>query len=345
MEPKPLNVGFVGLGFGDYVAGTLATGPASSLFRLAAVCDLDAVRSREVAARRGVHGYTSLDELLADPAIAAVGLFTGPVGRAGLLRKIIRAGKDVMTTKPFELDPAAARSVLEEARSLGRTILLNSPGPAAPGYVQQIGRWQEEFALGRPISCRGEILISYREKADGRWFDDPAQCPAAPLFRLGIYVINDLVRLFGRVRSVQVLTSRLFTGRPTPDNAQLGLEFASGALGSILASFCVDNGQHYANSLVLNYESGTIFRNVFPVAYGAAEQSSRLHLAAVKTRGELIERNWTSPEMTGAYPWTELHEAMTSRQRIEMRIEEIVHGVEIIAAMARAERSGRTEIV
>ena len=51
-----------------------------------------------IAERLGVKAYTDLDELVADPDIPAIGLFTGPVGRADLVRRIIRAGKDVMMT-------------------------------------------------------------------------------------------------------------------------------------------------------------------------------------------------------------------------------------------------------
>lgn len=341
----PLNIGFVGLGFGGYIAETLISGPDRRFFSVAAVCDTDGAKVAEYSARHGVKACHSLDELLADRTIPVIGLFTGPVGRAELLRRIIRAGKDVMTTKPFELDPAAARSVLEEARACGRVIFLNSPPPEPPAYITQIQTWQREHNLGRPVGCRGEMLISYREKADGRWLDDPAQCPAAPLFRLGIYTLNDLVRLFGPVSAVQVLGSRLFTGRPTADNAQLNLRFVSGALGSVFASFCVDNGQHYANSLTLHYERGTVHRNVFPVDYGRAEASSRLQLVAAPQKGRLVRDEWQSTDVSGAYPWQALHEAVTQRRSLAMPIDEIVSAVEIIAAMARAERSGQTEPV
>jgi predicted dehydrogenase len=341
----PLKIGFVGLGFGGYVADTLVSGPDREFFSLAAVCDTDAAKVASYSARHSVKGYSSLDALLEDDDIPVIGLFSGPAGRAELLRKIIRAGKDAMTTKPFELDPVAARSVLEEARSLGRIIHLNSPTPECPGYIAQIQRWQREHALGQPVSCRGEMLISYRENADGRWLDDPALCPAAPVFRLGIYTLNDLVRLFGEVSAVQVLGSRMFTGRPTADNAQLSLLFANRAIGSVFASFCVDNGQHYANSLTLNYERGTIYRNVFPVDYARAEGSSRLQLVTSPHKGALIREAWESPEISGTYPWRTLHEAVTKRRPADMPVGEIVSAIEIIAAMARAERSGKTELV
>ncbi|KAH0534007.1 hypothetical protein FGG08_007384, partial [Glutinoglossum americanum] len=298
-------------------AGLLAdiagTAPVSEFFKLAAVCDMDEAKASQYAEQYQVKAYTSLEALLADSSIQVVGLFTGPAGRSGLLRKIIRAGKDVMTTKPFELDPVAARQILEEAKSLGRIIHLNSPGPRLTGYVKQVKAWQEEYQLGRPVYCRGEVVVSYREKADGGWLDDPERCPAAPIFRLGIYIINDLVRLFGSVRDVQIQTTKLFTERPTPDNAQLGLTFNNGALGHVFATFCVDTGQYYANSLILHYEKGSIYRNLGPFEYGQASAGSHLKLVTVTPDKKVVTVEWSQPEGAGSYQWKELFEAIRHR--------------------------------
>lgn len=347
----PLNIGFVGLGFGAYAASVLASGPAAHLFRFAAACDTNEKRLAEFSSRHRVKPYADLDQLLADRDVPVIGLFSGPSGRAELLRRIIHAGKDVMTTKPFELDPVAARDVLEEARTLGRVIHVNSPPPEPPHYIRQILKWQREHDLGRPVSCRGEMHAPYNEKADGRWPDDPALCPVAPVFRIGIYTINDLLRIFGPVRAVNVLSSRIRTGRPTPDNAQLGLLFDNGTVGSVHASFCVDDGQHYANALTLHYERGTITRNILPVAYAKAEHRTQLQLVtARKSAGrdgdmEVSIENWESEESADSYEWEMFYDAVTRRRNIPMPIREIVHATEVIAAMARAERSGKTEDV
>src|SRR5690606_35100525 len=123
----PLPIGIVGLNFGRHILDQLARDDVKLHLRLAAVCDMDALKAADYATRFGVKAYTSIDDLIADPAIPAIGLFTGPVGRAALIRKIIHAGKDVITTKPFETDPDAALDVLREARSIGRVVHLNSP--------------------------------------------------------------------------------------------------------------------------------------------------------------------------------------------------------------------------
>jgi predicted dehydrogenase len=80
--------------------------------------------------------------------------------------------------------------------------------------------------------------------------------------RPGIYLINDLVQIFGPVRRVQVLGTHLSVGRPTMDSGQLAMEFANGALGNAYASFCVRGGDRYRDGLTLNFERGTVCRNV-----------------------------------------------------------------------------------
>lgn len=94
--------------------------------------------------------------------------------------------------------------------------------------LNQILLWREDLRLGRPIAARADIWSSYREAADGSWYDDPEKCPVAPIFRLGIYLINDLIRLVGKPVAVSVMSSRLFTGRPCVRNMRIAV---SGVLG------------------------------------------------------------------------------------------------------------------
>lgn len=335
-----IDLGLVGLNFGRHIADRVTKGPAAPYFRLAAVCDMDRARADAVAAAHGVRAVYDLDALLADPAIRVIGLFTGPVGRDALLRRILRAGKDCVTTKPLLLDPRAALEVLREARALGRVIHLNSPGPTPSADLACIAEWRARYALGRPVGAHCDVWASYREKADGTWYDDPRQCPAAPLYRLGVYLVNDLVRLFGEAARVQLLESRLFTGRPTPDNAQLSIAFRSGALASIYASFCVNDGDWYANGMALQFENGTICRNVGParIPDGAVMQL----FMNVDGRRQCVETREVRGA-SGAYQWEALHRAVQGeRLPDETSPEEIAAAVSVLAAMARASATGGT---
>jgi len=343
MEMEKARIAIVGLNFGKHIIDSIRTGPASKFFELAAICDIDAQKTDRMSAELAVPGYTDLDHLLRDPSIPAVGLFTGPVGRAELVRKIIRAGKHVMTTKPFELDESAALDVLHEARRLGKAVHLNSPSPLPTADLQQALRWRQMLNLGRPVACQCATWVSYREEADGKWYDDPRLCPVAPIFRLGIYLINDLIRLIGLPRSVQATHSRLFTRRPTPDNAQLTILFEDGAIANIFASFCVNDGRPYENSMTLCFENGTVYRNVGTATKTKPPGMTRMSVVAMMGK-EQVREDVLLPQASGEYQWDVFRRAVAGQDLpSEISPEQIVAGIKTVNAMARAEQSGASE--
>ena len=334
--PVRLPIAIVGANFGRHIISELSTQPAGQWFRIVAVCDRDRARADACAAACGARACYDLDEILADAEIPVIGLFTGPVGRAQLLQRIIRAGKHCMTTKPFEEDPQAARAVLDEAQRLGLAIHLNSPAPVRSPDLAVIERWRTEFGLGRPVSAFTETYASYRESADGTWLDDPQHCPVAPLYRLGVYLINDLMRLFGPATDVQVQSSRLFTGRPTPDNAQVGIRFANGALATVAASFAVADGDHYRNSMVLHFERGTIYRDMGPDREHAR---GRLSLIASDGPGKRrVVAEEVVESTSGAYRWDLLHQAVRGEPIADaLSPADIVEGLYVLEAIRRAD--------
>ncbi len=333
-NPTPLSLAIVGLSFGRHVLDLLQQSSASRLFKLVAVCDLQDKLAQEVATQYNVKAYTSLDQVLQDKSIAVVGLYTQPSGRAKLIQKILHAGKDVMTTKPFELEVEAAEAVLLEAQSLRRVIHLNSPCPEPTRDLLQIQAWAEEFDLGRLVSARGEIWAPYFEKADGSWMDDPHLCPGGAMMRLGIYLINDIIHLAGPVDQTSLIGTRVRTGRPTPDNALLTMTFASGCLGSVYASFCVDDGNRYSNGLSLQYERGSIYRNIGKPQ--GIPKSDTASLSLVMRDGDVrkVMAEQCLSGVFGVYQWENFHRAVLQRKPIDKAyMAKIVEGVKVLEAM------------
>lgn len=335
----------VGLRFGRSMLDQLRQQPAFGLFNLSAVCDLEESLVKEASEKFGVTGYRSLDELLEKDSSPVIGLFTAPKGRAKLIRKVIRAGRDVLTTKPFELDSKEAQAVLEEARSLGRIVHLNSPGPTLPEDLQVIKDWRVKHNLGRPVGGAARVWAPYHEKADGSWLDDPKACPAAPLFRLGIYLFNDLNQVFGAAESIQLMTSFIRTGRPTPDNAQVNIKYRSGALGQVFASFCVEDGDHYRNSMVLNFENGTIYRNAGGLrGTEDLEQTEIVLVGQGKKRRDIVEHTHVKGA-SGHYQWDALADAVRKRTLAsDDYISDIVEGIRLVDALGRAQESGSAQV-
>ena len=342
-----IKVGLIGLGFGKQIAeiALAENGPGYPYFELAAICDIDKDKRDEAAQKYGVKAYASIEELLTDNEISVIIDIAGPYGRASRLRQIIQAGKDVMTTKPFETSSVEATKILEEAKALGRTIHLNSPNPGVSPDLAVIQTWMAQYDLGAPVAARAEVWTHYRDEADGSWYDNPAQCPVAPIFRIGIYLINDLVRIFGRAKQVSVMQSRMFTGRPTPDNAQLGIEFESGALANVFASFCCRDGDHYRNGLTVNFERGTAYRNV-----GGTRGKSESELELVMNDEVWAPRqlvDTSSIDMaSGLYDWAGFKAAVDGAPEApSYNIDHIVEPLRIIEAMAIAQNSGEHTLV
>lgn len=298
---KPITLCMVGLNFGSYIIEHELLMGKHPLISLVGVCDLQKEKVDYWSKSLGITGYYSLEEALANPTIDAIGLFSGPIGRADLIDQIISAGKHVMTTKPFESSSKKAQEVLEKAEHLGMVVHLNSPSATPSEDMQQVYAWRDSYDLGRPIGLRASVWCNYRETPDGSWYDDPSLCPAAPIVRLGVYLLNDLIPLFGSVKDLQVMESRLFTERPTADNAQLSLLFENGAIGAVYASFCVEDGQYYRNAFELNFERGTITRNLG--AYARVEgQPCRLGLSTLKDNRQLVLHKELTTQSSG-YQW------------------------------------------
>lgn len=332
-----LRLGLVGLNFGRHICEGLVTNPQLPV-QLAKVCDLDPARVQEMAAKYHVPISPSLEALLADPEIDVIGLYTGPNGRAELIRRIIRAGKDVMTTKPFEVDPEAALAVLREARELGRVVHMNSPNPRPFGEMAIIKKWIEAGAIGRPTLAHADVWAYYGPTpADGTWYDDPIRCPVAPIFRLGIYPLNGLLTIFAAPVSVQVTHARVETQRCTPDNACLTIAFADGAIANIMASFVVGGVDYYKNALTVAGTKGVIYYRT-----GPKSRSNPAEAKVVLSTADRLEEE-TVQVHAGEYDWDFFAQRVRGEvKQDETSPEQIVAALRVVQAMGQAERSGQT---
>ncbi|MBQ9753792.1 MAG: Gfo/Idh/MocA family oxidoreductase [Lentisphaeria bacterium] len=338
----PVRMGLVGLRFGAGLAQRQIIGNVENekFVRIVKVCDRIREKADAFGEKNSIPVCYDLDELLKDPEIEAVMLITPPAGRGALLKKCIDAGKHVLTTKPFELDPDEALKVLQYAREKSVIVHLNSPAPLPSCDLKQIRQWQAKYDLGRPVAAHWESYAKYNETADGSWFDSYDSCPAAPIFRLGIYGINELIAIMGKVQDVEVVTGKIATGRPTPDNAQLLLRFESGAIGSIYSSLCVGDGVYYPAGMTLHFQNGTIFKR--QVRTYADNDFTHVELSLrVVENGVVKEESATFPATlrSGAYQYESFAKSVRcGYQSEETTPETIVEGIKVIAEMKKKEK-------
>jgi len=344
---KKINLAVLGLDFGERLIGyDIAEGPGNIYFNLTAVCDRERHKADKVADKYGVKAYYDLESLLKDDDIQAICLIVSPVGRAELIHKIIKAGKDVMTTKPFEADPNAAGDVLAEAARLGRVVHANSPGPSLSEDLKCIDNWCREYHLGRSIFVHWYTWCSYREKSDGTWQDSKEMCPLGSIARLGIYGINDILHFFSKPKWLQVMGSRIFTERPTCDTAEVSIRFENGAMATIFASFCISDGVPYPDSMIIGFENGVVYRNV-GAEKNYPRQSIQLQLQTCSGPEQKLITDMKEIDVnncSGKYQWEAFYRAIHGKRYDEAAYaDQVVSGLRVINAIRRAEASGKRE--
>lgn len=340
---RPVRLAVVGANFGAGIARTLHR--EQRFMEVTAVCDADQARADELGAELRVPAHHCLEAVLADRDVEAVALFTPPVGRAKLIGRILAAGRHVITTKPFEVDCEAAAEVLWDAAERRLAVHMNSPAPVLSADIEQIKIWEDKYRLGAPIAMRAATWADYREHPTGSWYDDPERCPAAPILRLGIYFLNDFAALLGTPSRVFVSQSRIFTARPTADNAQIAIEFENGALANVFASFCVGDGRPWPDEVTLNYERGTIQRCIERT--GSRDMSGDRALLELQAPEIDTVRFRTQPgAFAGWYNWEAFHDAVRGLNDVPLQnASQVLYGVRLIDAMSRSAMSGLPEAV
>lgn len=163
MTMKPLGLGVLGLGEGRSI---ISAGLHSDRWQIVALCDLNEMLGRERCAEFGLAPAvftTSLDALLANPAVDVVGIYTPDHLHADHILRCLRAGKHVVCTKPFLHDLSRAREVLDTARATGKRVMVGQ----SSRFFAPFKRQREHFETG----FLGELnTVEAYYNADHRWF-------------------------------------------------------------------------------------------------------------------------------------------------------------------------------
>ena len=271
-----LRVGIVGCG--DVAHRHYLPGIASRADRVAitAVADpnLDAaagVASAIAAWSPGARTYGSVGEMLAVETLDAVFNLTPAPLHGAVNREILEAGVACFSEKPLASTLAEADALIDLAASQD-VLFLVAPGSAATAPMRWLTGLIDDGNLGRPTLA----VAHHADAGPANWREytgDPTPFyreGVGPVFDHGVYRLHEMTFLLGPVAKVQAMGSialptRRIRGGPkkggtievtTPDHVLIQLEFASGALGQLLASFgTLDT---LAPWLELHFERGVV---------------------------------------------------------------------------------------
>lgn len=249
MTGRKTGIGIIGCG---KISGIyLEAGKRFHNLAILACADIDLERARSQAAKYGVPRACTVEELLAMPEIEIVVNLTIPKVHAEVGVAAIRAGKSVYSEKPLAVTRAEAQEMLALAESHHVRIGC-APDTFLGGGIQTCRKLIDEGAIGEPVAASASMMGRGHE----RWHPDPDfyyQPGAGPMFDMGPYYLTALVTLLGPIKRIAGSTritfpERLITSQPragqkiqvnTPTHIAGTMDFASGAIGTIVTSFDV----------------------------------------------------------------------------------------------------------
>lgn len=158
---KKLRIGVLGLGEGRSVISAVQQ---SALWELGAVCDLNEELCRERVKEFGLTGYTTdYADMLRDPAIDVIGIYTPDQLHAQHILMALAAGKHVVCTKPLMVDLRRGKELLKAQRESGRYVFIGQ----SSRYFEPAIHQRQDYEAGK----NGELVtLETQYVSDSRWF-------------------------------------------------------------------------------------------------------------------------------------------------------------------------------
>ena len=137
-------------------------------YRVTAACDVVEENTRRVAGEFGIPFVTTdLDALLDHPQVDVIDLAVPAGQRRSLVERIVRAGKPILSQKPFAMNFADAQYMVDLCREAGVPLMINQQARWAPAH-RALKVLLERGVLGHLYS----VLHLYRSFQDepGSWY-------------------------------------------------------------------------------------------------------------------------------------------------------------------------------
>lgn len=237
-EQQPIGLGVVGYGPIARDCLRAAVRPDSGL-RLITLCGVDAAMLDRTAQEYAIpHTTRQFDDVLMRPNVEAVAIYSPDPLHFPMIRDALRAGKDVVVTKPMVISSDEARQVLDLLRETGRTLLVGETSRYSLHCIAA-HKLTEDGDLGRIVFGETSYVHDMRPVFDRTpWrYLEPKDFPVGSM----CHPISLLTWYLGEVNEVFAygVNSGVDPRYPanTPDTYLVNLKFRNGALGRILGAF------------------------------------------------------------------------------------------------------------
>ena len=222
--------------------------------QVVACADLDVQRAQQRADEFGIAIACTPEQLLANRDIEIVINLTIPQAHAAVCLQALEAGKHVYTEKPFAVTREEAQLVMDKAKEKG-LLVASAPETFMGGGIQTCRQLIDEGKIGVPVAASAFMMCGGHEG----WHPDPEfyyKRGGGPMYDMGPYYLTALVSLLGPIARISGSARASFPERVIKSEPKRGqtitvdvpthvagtLEFASGAIGTMVMSFDIFGG-------------------------------------------------------------------------------------------------------
>jgi len=340
-----LNIGVAGIGKISGVYLDNLTGMFGKRVKLTALCDVIFERAEKAAADYNAKAYRTLDEMFGADVDIVLNL-SQPKYHFDIAIASVKAGKHVYNEKPLCAKREEAAELLKAAAEK-KVRVGGAPDTFLGAGIQTCRKLIDDGRIGRPVAAAAFMMNHGPED----WHPTPEffyKQGGGPMFDVGPYYLTALVNLLGPIARVsgsakisspeRTITSEPLNGAiinvEVPTHVAGVLEFADGAIGTIITSF--DVYSHTLPCMEIYGTEGTL-RVPDPNTFGGPVYVKRFR-----------EEEWSQIPLINSYTEdcrglgvTEMAEAIEQGRPHRASAELAYHVLDIMHGIHEAAETGR----
>lgn len=328
---NPFNIVIAGFGWwGSHIAARLNDQPD---FNIRAIVEPFEGNHQKIA-DAGLDLLTDFDSALTLDNVDAVILTTPNPVHEEQITACAKAGIHVFCEKPLGLTAASARRSVAACIEAGVQLGIGHERRYEPALVA-LKKNIESGDMGTIMHA--EAAFSHNKLINvpaGDWRTSKAVSPAAGMTAMGIHLTDLLISYFGRVETVQAMTSSRSLGWETGDVVTAQFGFEAGMTATLSA---VLHTPHFIRMHVFGTEEWVeVINETHPdtpggkVRYHSSKESSKIDTSSYEWEDAVLHNLQAfrkAAQGIEAYPFTN---------------DQLVHNIEVLEAITRSAEDRRT---
>ena len=220
---------FAVVGYGGMGSWHVGHALKSDVLELAGIYDIDNKKS-ELARSRGIHAYSSLDELIDDKSVELVTVAIPNDVHLETVVKLLRGGKNVVCEKPVAMSSEELEQMIAASKESGKLFTVHQNRRWDVDYLamQQL---KDSGEIGKPIRIESRIHGSRGIPSDWRCH---AQYGGGMMLDWGVHLIDQLMLIYKdeKIDTINCVNTNITTDE-VDDGFYLTITFESGAVAFV----------------------------------------------------------------------------------------------------------------